>query len=56
MVIERYEEERPDDAVAPRLGDTRVLEGDQWAGPPSAEAHEAELRAILGGPNLRVML
>jgi hydrogenase maturation protease len=56
MVIERYEEERPDDAAAPRLGDARVLEGEQWAGPVSAEAHEAQLRDLLGGPNLRVML
>jgi hydrogenase maturation protease len=53
MVIERYEEERPT-MRAPRLGDARVL-AEGWAGPPSAEAHEAELRDP-GRPQFAVSL
>ncbi|EGD60638.1 hydrogenase expression/formation protein [Novosphingobium nitrogenifigens DSM 19370] len=56
MLIERYEDERPDADAAPRLGDSRVLTGEQWAGPGSAEEHEEQVREILGGPNMRVML
>lgn len=55
MLIERYEDERPAPEEAPRHGDARVL-ADGWAGPTSPDDHEAEIQAILGGPNLKVAL
>lgn len=55
MLIERYETERPAAEEAPRLGDARVL-SDSWAGPGSAEAHEAEIAALLGGASCKVAL
>jgi hydrogenase maturation protease len=55
MLIERYEDERPDPAAAPRHGDARVL-AEGWSGPASERDHEAEIQSILGGPKLKVSL
>jgi hydrogenase maturation protease len=55
MLIERYEQERPAPEAAPRLGDARVL-ADGWDGPLGPDEHEAQINAILGGPNLKVSL
>ncbi|NBC35227.1 HyaD/HybD family hydrogenase maturation endopeptidase [Novosphingobium sp. FSY-8] len=56
MLIEHYEAQRPDPDAAPRLGDARVLSSDQWAGPASAQAHEAQIDALLGRDRRSVSL
>ena len=56
MLIERYEEERPDPAQAPRLGDTRVLASEGWAGPAGPDDLDDQIRSILGGPPMSVSL
>jgi hydrogenase maturation protease len=54
MLIERYEDERPD-PPPPRATAMRVL-AEGWSGPASERDHEAEIQSILGGPKLKVSL
>ncbi len=43
MVLSRYEAERPDDAMAYRKGDARIVAGEGWQGPGDFEAEIDEI-------------